>query len=347
MSKPLRIGFVGAGGIARFQATKLKEIPGVEIPVVADVSDQSLAEFQKVIPGVQSVKNWKSLVAMKDLDAVSVCTPNKLHFAPTVAALKAGKHVIVEKPMAMNAREAKAMVDTAAKARRLLMIGFQWRFTPAAQLLRKRVAAGDFGDILYVRCQALRRRGIPNWGVFGRKDLQGGGPMIDIGVHILEMAHCVIGAPKPLSASGSCHTYIGDKKSAVLSQWPNWDHKTYTVEDLAVGFIRFQGGASLVIESSFAAHIEKDVFNIQIMGTKAGATFEPLQIFTDAGGYMWNQTPAFPGNQDGFAYKMRHFVDCIRDGKPCEAPGRDGWAVQQMLDGIYASAAQHREVKIA
>ncbi len=346
MTRPIRIGFIGAGGIARQQAELLKKVPGAEVVAAADVRQAALDQFKTKFNPTHVFRDWKRLLALPGLDAVSVCTPNKQHCAPTIAALKAGKHVLVEKPMAMNAREARAMVAAARKAGRLLQIGFQWRFTPAAQFLRQRVASDSFGDILYVRCQALRRRGIPSWGVFGRKDLQGGGPMIDIGVHILEMAHFIIGAPPPLSASAACHTYLGNRKPAALCSWGTWDHKTYTVEDLAVGFIRFAGGGSLVIESSFAAHIEKDVFTLQIMGAKGGATFDPLQIFTDDRGYMLNSTPAFAGSWDGFEYKLRHFVECARDGKKCEAPGEDGLAVQQMLDAIYRSASVKHEVRV-
>jgi predicted dehydrogenase len=170
--------------------------------------------------------------------------------------------------------------------------------------------------------------------------------MIDIGVHILEMAHFIIGAPRPVSASASCYTYIGDTKPKAICNWGAWDYKTYTVEDLAVGFVKFANGGSLVIESSFAAHIEKDVFTIQIMGTKGGCTYDPLQIFSDDHGVMMNMTPAFAGSGDCFEYKMRHFVECVRDGRKCEAPGEDGLAVQQILDAIYKSAGVKREVRV-
>ncbi len=346
MAKRLRIGFVGVGGIARYQIGLFQKIPGVEVVAAADVSADALAKVKEQFSIGHVTTDWRELVRMKNVDAVSVCTPNKLHAAPTIAALKAGKHVLVEKPMAMNAKEAAAMVAAGRKARRLLQIGFQWRFTPAGQLLMKQRAAGKFGKILYVRCQALRRRGIPNWGVFGQKSLQGGGPMIDIGVHILEVAHAVMGSPRPVTARGSCYTYLGNRKSEALCAWDNWDHKTYTVEDLAVGFLKFADGASLVIESSFAAHIEKDVFTFQIMGTKGGATMDPLKLFGDDSGYMLTSEPAFAGTWDAFDRKLRHFVDCVRDGKRCEAPGEDGLAVQQMLDAIYRSAELDREVVI-
>lgn len=346
MAKTVKIGFIGAGGIGRYQMEKLSKMAGVEIVAAADVTQASL-DMVKEKYGVQKLfTDWKKMLALKELDAVSVCTPNGMHCAPTVAALKAGKHVLVEKPLAMNATEGAQMVAAAKASKKLLQIAFQWRFSPAAQFLRKQVQSGKLGDILYVRCQALRRRGIPNWGVFGRKDLQGGGPMIDIGVHILEVAHYVMGAPTPVAARGACHTYLGNKKSEALTAWDNWDYKTYTVEDLATGYISFKNGASLVIESSFAAHIEKDVFSFQIMGTKGGANFDPVQVYTDDNGYMTNVQPAFLGNWDMFEYKMKHFVECIRDGKKCDATGEDGLQVQKMLDAIYASSEQKKEIII-
>lgn len=344
---PIRIGFIGTGGIARYQMSLLAKIPNVELVAAADVNEDTLEQVKKEF-GIQKLyKDWTKVVAHDDLDAVSVCTPNGMHCAPTVAALKSGKHVMVEKPLAMNAKEGQQMVDAAKKSKKLLQIAFQWRFTHQAQMLRKAFDDGQFGKILYVRCQAMRRRGIPNWGVFGRKELQGGGPMIDIGVHILEAAHYAIGSPKPIAASGQTYTYLGNKKSDTQSMWPNWDYKTYNVEDLAVGFIRFDNGATLTIESSFVAHMKENEFhNIQIMGTEGGGTYNPAEIFTDHAGYMMNMTPAFMHSVDGFHFKMQHFVDCIRGKAKCMATGEDGLMVQKMLDGIYQSAAAGKEVVI-
>jgi len=346
MSTKVRLGFIGAGGIAQFQMSKLKTLPDGVIIAVADINTAGLEKVKKEFGVEKTFTDWKELLKVKDLNAVSVCTPNKLHCAPTVAALNAGLPVLVEKPMAMNAREAAQMVAAAKKNKKLLQIGFQWRFTPVAQMLRKQVQSGSLGDIVYVRVQALRRRGIPNWGVFGRKELQGGGPMIDIGVHLLEMAHYVIGSPMPTSALGSCYTYLGDKKSDTMCIWPNWDYKTYSVEDLAIGMLKFKNGATMVIESSFAAHIEKDVFGVQIMGTKGGATSDPPKIYTVHNGYMMNMEPAYMGDQDAFVFKLKHFVDCVRGDAECLAPGEDGLMVQKMLDGIYKSSTAGKEVKI-
>lgn len=347
MNKKVRIGFIGTGGIANFQATQLKKFGDVEIVAACDVQAEPLRRFAQAFEVQHTFDDFRKLVKLPDLDAVSVCTPNYLHKEPTVAALRAGKHVLVEKPMAMNAREAQVMVDVSREARRRLAVGFQYRFSSTAQLLAQAVQRGEFGRILYIRAQALRRRGIPSWGVFGRKELQGGGPLIDIGVHILEMAHYIAGKPRPVAASGVAYRYLGDKPPSAAAPWGAWYHKTYTVEDLAVGLLRFEGGTALTIESSFAAHIEKDLFTITIMGEKAGCTTDPMQVFKDEMGAMFTMTPVFVGNADAFEAKMRDFIECVKDPKrPSSAPGEDGVAIQKMLDAIYRSAELGREVPI-
>ncbi len=346
--KKVRVGFIGAGGIARYYMNLFSKMDDVELVAAADISDAALKAVgeQNKIPHV--FKDYKDLIKRRDVDAVAVCTPNYAHMQPTIDALNAGKHVIVEKPMAMSAEEAAKMVAAGKKSKKVLVIGFQYRYTAAAQMIKRSIDEGQFGKILYARCQALRRRGIPNWGVFTRKDLQGGGPMIDIGVHIIEVAHYLMGSPKPVSAFGSTYTYIGDKRekaTKVACGWPNWDYKNYTVEDLAVGLVKFDNGATLSVEASFAAHIEKDVFSFAIMGEKGGAQFEPPMIFKDEAGTMVNLTPSFLPGVDAFSLKMRDFIDCVKTGKEPQAPGEHGLMVQMILDGVYRSAETGREVR--
>jgi predicted dehydrogenase len=347
-SKKLRIAFIGSGAIAGHHMDFLSKMNDVEIVALADISEPAMARYvdRFKVPKDNCFTDYKQMLAKVQPDAVSVCTANGLHAAATIAALKAGAHVLVEKPMAMNAKDAQAMVDTAHKQKRKLVIGFQQRYSANSMMLRRSVASGRFGKIMYVRCQALRRRGIPNWGVFGRKDLQGGGPMIDIGVHILEVAHFVMGSPRPIAASGNTWTYMGNKKSDVASMWPNWDYKSYTVEDLAVGQIRFDNGAILSIEASFAAHIPQDVMNFSIMGEKSGATWDPAVIYHDDDGYMLNSTPGYLPAINFFEKKMRNFVEHALYNKPTMAPAEHGLMVQKMLDGVYASAEHGGEVKI-
>jgi predicted dehydrogenase len=344
--KPFKLGLIGAGGIAHAHVNSIKKVAGVEVVAAADVSEKALANMKEKF-GVRTYGDYKEMLAKeKDLDAVSVCTPNGLHAENTIAALNAGKHVIVEKPMAMNAAQGQAMVDAAKKAGKQLVVGFQYRFDGKTRVIKQQIDAGVFGKPLYVRCQALRRRGIPNWGVFGRKDLQGGGPMIDIGVHVMEMAHYVLGSPRPIAASGNTWTYLGNKPMEALTGWANWDYKTYTVEDLAVGLIRFENGAMLSIEASFAAHIEKDIWNFTLMGEKGGASWDPCEIYKDEHGYMFNEKPHYVGGGDIFDAKMRHFVEVCRDGATNVSSGEHGLMVQKMLDGVYGSAEKGGEVTI-
>lgn len=344
--KKLRVAIIGAGGISNAHTEHYQKFEDVEIVGACDVSDANLKKFSQKHGITALFSDWKSMLKEARPDAVSVCTPNGVHLQPTVDALNAGCHVLVEKPLALNATEGQKMIDVAKKNKKHLVIGFQHRFDGRTQMLKRAVDEGLFGKILYVRVQALRRRGIPNWGVFGRKDLQGGGPLIDIGVHVLEMAHYAIGSPEPAAATGSIFTFLGNKPSDVASQWPGWDHENYTVEDLAVGHIRMKTGTVIHIESAFAAHIEKDQWTFQIFGEKGGATYDPTTIFHDQAGMMLNATPAFIPKVEVFPHKMRHFVDVCLYGRPSEAPAEHGLMVQKMLDAIYHSAESGKEVLI-
>jgi len=348
--KKLRIAVIGCGGISETQIKALKNFPDVELVGAMDTAPARLKLMEENYGFKNLYTDWKKMLKEVQADAVTICTPNGLHVEPTVDAAAAGCHVIVEKPMAMNVEECHKMIDACKKAGKKLMVGFQYRFHPNTDFLVRAREDGRFGKVMFVKCQALRRRGIPNWGVFGQKKLQGGGPMIDIGVHVIEMAHYVMGQPDPVAASANVWTYLGDKKSDVISQWPNWDFKTYTVEDLAIGQIRFENGAILQIEASFAAHIEKDVWNFTLMGDKGGCQWEPPMIFTDRAGTMVNEIPAFVGPKGDFPYmfnaKLRNFVDgCLHDA-PLKAPGEAGLAVQKILDGVYRAAEAGKEVPI-
>ncbi len=345
------VGIIGTGGIAHQHATHLKKLSGVELVCGADINEKTLHAFKDQHGLARVYADYHAMLSAETaLDAVCVCTPNLEHAPATIAALTAGKHVLVEKPMAMDATGCRAMIAAAKAAGRQLVVGFQHRFDGRTQLIRRQVDEGAFGAVLHARCQALRRRGIPNWGVFGRQELQGGGPLIDIGVHVIEMAHYCMGSPPPVAASGSAWTYLGNQPSAVESAWKGWDWQTYNVEDLAVGLIRFANGATLSIEASFAAHIDKDVWNFSLMGERGGASWDPPLVSTDQHGHMFNLTPAFVPNQGWdaqWAEKMRHFVEVCRDARANLAPGEAGLMVQEMLDGVYRSAASRQEVRWA
>ncbi|MHC4983105.1 MAG: Gfo/Idh/MocA family protein [Planctomycetota bacterium] len=345
--RKLRLGVIGVAGIAGMQLQSLRHRKDVEYVAVCDINEEAMASKKQEYGFQQTYTNWKEMFAKAELDAVSICTPNYLHYEPTIDALEAGCHVMVEKPLAMNVQEGQAMVDTAKKVGRQLVIGFQWRFNPKTQMIKRAVEARSLGRIIYARVWALRRRGIPNWGMFVRKDLQGGGPMIDIGVHAIEMAHYAMGLPKPVAASGAAYTYVGNKPSdAVECVWPGWDHKNYTVEDLATGYVRFQNGATMTIEASFAAHMGQRGLDFTLMGTKGGANWAEPKLFYDRHGYMLDATPAYLPPNEMFKVKMDNFVDCALYGKSNCAPGEHGLMIQKILDAIYKSAETRQEVAI-
>jgi predicted dehydrogenase len=340
--KTFRVGLIGAGGIARTHADHYKQIPGVEVIAAADIVAKNLDIMKDKFGVAELYADWKDMLAQSELDAVSICTPNYLHYQPTLDALNAGLHVMIEKPLAMNATEGQAMRDLARKKGLVCTIAFQHRFEAATQMIKRAVDAGTLGDIMVAKVHAMRRRGIPNWGVFGQKKLQGGGPMIDIGVHAMEMTHYAMGSPKPIGAMGMCWTYMGNKKSNVASMWPNWDYKTYDVEDLCVGHVRFDNGAVMQVEAMFAGHIgpDQEGMKFELMGTKGGASKVPPALFYDKDGTMINAAPAFLPKTNIWTVKMKNFVDACRKGATDKAPVEHGLMIQKMMDAIYASAGQ-------
>ena len=348
----LRLAFIGTGGISAAHIQAYQRLPEFEIVAGCDIRPERLEWFRQQ-PGCQKAavyEDYRQMLKKERLDAVDVCTPNGVHAPATIAALEAGCHVMVEKPMAMNPAECQKMCNAAEKAGKILAVGFQYRYHPSTEMCLRAFQEGLLGEILYVKVQAMRRRGVPNWGVFGQKALQGGGPMIDIGVHMIESAHCAIGQPRPVAATGRTWTFLGDKPSQVVSRWPNWDYKSYTVEDLCVGQVRFADGSLMEVESAFCSHLEEDTAHWEIMGTKGGFSTATGTLFHDLAGTMDNSTAAYlpphPSPTD-FVSKLGDFLSAIQNGTPLHASGEEGMAVQKIIDGLYRSAEkQGKEVSI-
>jgi len=343
--KTLRVGIIGTGGIAQTHLEGYKHTEGVEVVAACDVREQAARETAQKwnIPCVYT--DYRKMLKEQKLDLVSVATPNAFHMAPTVAALKAGVHVLCEKPIAMNAREGAIMCAAAKKARRILDIGLNCRFIPGNQMLKKFILSGELGRIYYVRVQALRRRGIPGWGVFIRKDMSGGGPLIDIGVHQLDLALWLMGHPEPVSVTGNAYCVFGKRKN-VFAPWGEWDPRKYTVEDMAAGMVRFRNGATLTLEASWAAHIEHDVWNVSLMGTEGGASTAPLRMFKERKKTLLDVSPAQVPDAKSHTEEIRALARAIRAGGPAPVPGEQALMVTRILDGIYLSAKTGREVRL-
>lgn len=282
MTNKLRVGIVGSGGIAQAVhiPNYLKCTDRVEIVAVTDVATERAKEAAEKFSIPHYFSTIEDMLQGVELDAVSVCTPNKFHAGCAITALNAGCHVLCEKPPAMTVEEAQAMADAAQAAGKYLTYGFHYRHSANVAALKRFIDAGEFGDIYAGTAIALRRRGIPGWGVFTNKELQGGGPLIDIGVHMLDTALYLMGYPEPESVSGVTYQKLGTKKGVGL--FGQWDYENFTVEDMARGFIRFKNGATLILDTAFAVNVQKnEEMQVKLMGDLGGADVFPLSIYQE------------------------------------------------------------------
>jgi len=345
--KKLGVGIIGSGGIAQgAHMPAFAALPDVEMLAVCDVSKTARESAAEKFGVPNQFEDWAPMLAMDEIDIVSVCTPNTYHFQPTMDALKAGKHVLVEKPMAISVAEAKKMGAAAKKAGRKLMIGQTCRFNPQSKAMKDFMDSGAVGDVYYARAMALRRRGIPGWGAFTSKELSVGGPVFDIGVHILDLTLWLMGFPQPVSVSGSVSAHIGTRPGPQVAGMGNWDPKKYGVEDFGVGYVRFKNGASLVLEASWALNIAEDVFSTMICGTKGGLQSSPLKLIREEFGGLTVASPEILSGNSGHNEEIRAFVECIQKDLPEPVPAEEAIITQRILDGIYASSQSGTEVKV-
>ncbi len=351
MSGKIKIGFVGAGGIA----------VGCHMPALAAMADRceltavcdSNEEKAKTAAEKFEIKNvfktHQEMLSGSDLDAVIVATPNRFHIEPTIDSFRAGKHVLCEKPLATNGQDARAMCAAARKAGKILHVGLQTRFSGPAQFLKGFIDDGEMGPIYFARAQALRRRGVPGWGSFIDKNEQGGGPLIDIGVHLLDLTLWMMGYPKPVSASGQTWNKLGTNP-ALYNGFGDYDRSKFTVEDFAVGFIRFDNGAVVSLEASFMGNCDGNPYQAQFFGEKAGAFIkpyeadEPLKIFSEDNKRLLNIVPANIAKvENAHAASAAAFLTSIEEGKPSQVPGENGMTLNAIFDAMYKSAETGRE----
>lgn len=353
MAKKLKIGIIGTGGISQScHMPGYASIPEeCEMVAFCDVNEKSLKEAAEKFGVTTTYTKVEDLLADKSIDAVSVTTPNALHCPQTVAALKAGKHVLCEKPLAMNALEAKQMCRAAADTGKILQVALQSRFGGPAKFMKDFIDNGHMGEIYYARAKALRRRGVPHWGVFIDKEKQGGGPLIDIGVHILDLTLYFMGYPKPVSASGKTWDTLG-KDPSLVNFFGDYDRKKFTVEDFAVGQIKFDNGAVVTLESSFMANMEGDPFESQLFGTKAGAIVntwgsDPIRIFKEMDQQYFTLKPEnIPNVASSYTAEVQAFVRAITNGEPSPVAGENGLILNAIFDALYKSSETGTEQKV-
>ena len=364
--KKLKIGIVGCGEIA-----KGKHLPALtahsdkcEIVAFCDIIEERAvyAAEKYGTPDAKVYTDHRELLKDPEIDVVHVLTPNVAHCEITVNALNAGKHVMCEKPMAASTEDAKKMIDAWKKSGKKFTIGYQNRFRPEVQALKQACEAGELGDIYYGKAHAVRRRAVPTWGVFPNKALQGGGPLIDIGTHALDLTLWMMDNYEPERVMGSVYHKLGNLPEAVIGNaWGPWDPETFEVEDSAMGFVKMKNGATIVLEASWALNItDSREASTTVCGTKAGGEIfsgmsypeNKLIISRSRFGQQMDETISKEGAVAYFGptstppaiLECEQWLNCIlNDTDPVVRP-EQAFAVTQILEAIYRSAECGHEV---
>ena len=330
-------------------AEAIRSVAGAILHACADADDERRVAFRKDYTPKKIYADYHELLKDGDVDAVIICLPNFLHFPASLAALESGKHVLCEKPPAMNAAEMKVLREEAAGRDLVYYFGRQFRFTPAMRAAKSLIEEGRLGEIYHAKATFVRSRGIPVGigGWFTDKKRSGGGAVIDIGVHALDDVWYLMGTPRPISVDAQVF-----RNFAHLVKVPVFD-----VEDSAYGFIRFDNGAVVHLEASWAGNLTDDIpprqyfgresCNSVLYGTKASVRLSPLALFEDQGGDL--VTVPLEGKQDevnGFQLQLRNFIDAINGRAKAINNADQAVALMEMIDGIYSSSNLGREVPI-
>jgi predicted dehydrogenase len=355
--KIYQVGIVGCGGIANGKhLPALSRLPQVEIVAFCDIvlerAEKAAAEYGT--PEAQVFTDYRDLVALPELDVIHVLTPNKSHAPISIAALESGKHVMCEKPMAKSAADAKAMVEAARRTGKKLTIGYQSRHRSDSMYLKKLIDDGELGEIYYAKAHAIRRRAVPTWGVFLNEDEQGGGPLIDIGTHALDLTLWEMNNYAPASVVGKTYRKLADRENAA-NAWGPWDPKQFTVEDSAFGFITMKNGATIVLEASWALNsLDVAEATTTLCGTEGGADMKDgLRINGEKNGRTYVFKPdlaaggvAFYGASELKPYELEaeRFYQAIEtDTDPVVLP-EQAFVVTQILEAIYTSSKTGKPV---
>ena len=355
-----RIGIIGCGAIGTVHAKSAKAA-GLEVAGVWDVDPERgplLAQEHKKCTAYDSLESLLS----SDIDAVAIGVPNNVHRDCAIAAIKAGKHVLLEKPMAMSVAECDEVIAAheAAGAGHVLQLGFVCRGLPTAVAVKEMVDNGEFGEIYHVKCSIYRHRGIPGLGGwFTTKALSGGGPLIDLGVHVLDLAMHLTGNHEPVRASGHTVSYFGAPIENYLYEemWagpPNFDG-VFDVEDGAVALIRFANGMTLELNVTWAVNLPDDLLpsGIAVLGRESGCFFElfgkELNVASEKDGQLTKSKPKFKCHDvevEAWKRQYEQFIAAVEDGVSPHADGAAGRRVQSLIEAIYRSSEAQAEVEV-
>lgn len=343
----LKIGVVGAGNIARFgHLPAYKECENAVPVAIADINYERAQATAKEFGIGKVYHSVEEMIANEDIDAVDICTWNNGHAPVCIAAAKAHKHVLCEKPLSMDMKSALEMEKAVKEAGITFMLAVPSRFGYENMYLRELYEKGEFGDVYFGRTANVRRRGTPT-GWFTDKKTSGGGPVIDIGIHCIDAAWYLMGNPKPVRVSANVFNKIGDYQTKGVTRWQGTkcpDNK-FDCEDSGAGTIHFENGAILQFEASWAINAPEKSETL-ICGTKAGASVSPLVIYGERNGYLSTDAVTVNNKNDKFKLEITHFADCVLNNKPTKYPMSQAIDMQRMLMGIYESAEKGKEVSL-
>lgn len=346
--RKMKIGIIGTGGVARIlHLPGIKKLNNVEVIAAADTREEAASSFAKDFGIPHVFRDYRHILEMKEVDIVDICTPNCFHHPITIDSLNAGKHVICEKPIAINVEQVKEMIAAAKKNRKKLMSIQHHRFRPEVQRIKSMILEGVLGDMYFARAHALRRRGVPTSITFIKKSVAGGGPMFDIGVHILDLTYWLMGCPGVKSVTGMIVRKLAGQKD-IRGDFGEWDRSVYDVEDFAAGFIKFKNGSALNLETSFLLNMsEKEIFNTQIFGTKGGLSLpwgrSPEIYMEKEGIHLTTQITGAP-EVSMHGEQIRAFVKSVMEDKSVPVPPEESLEVIRIIESIYLSARTGKEI---
>ncbi|OBR64272.1 oxidoreductase [Paenibacillus oryzae] len=351
--KKIKVGVIGTGSISAMHLNAYQKNEQVVLYGVCDLNEERAKAAAEKYGASKVYTDYRDLLADPEVEAVSICTWNNSHAEISIAAVEAGKHVLVEKPLCRTVEEALAVQRAVQESGKILQVGFVRRYDNNAALLRELVQDGEFGDIYYAKASSLRRLGNPG-GWFADVERSGGGPLIDIGVHAIDLCWYLMGKPKPVSVSANTYRKLGNRsniKHLSFYKAADFDAGLNTVEDMANALIRFQNGASLMVDVSFTLHNKKDEASIKLYGDKGGFEVDPeVLIVGEKNNTIINSVPQT--DQPGFHFdsafqnEIDHFIEAIMNGTQPLSPVEDGVEIMKILCGIYESAARGEEVKL-
>jgi len=350
MSK-LKIGVIGAGSISDVHLQSYRQHPGAEIYAICDLNAERAQAKASAYGASKTFTDYRELLALPEIDAVSVCTWNNTHAEIAIAALQAGKHVLVEKPLCKTVEEALRVERAVRESGKVLQVGFVRRYASNTQILKQFIDQNELGNIYYAKASCLRRLGNPG-GWFADEERSGGGPLIDLGVHVIDICWYLMGRPKVKSVSGNTYRKLGNRsnvKHLSFYKAADYDASRNTVEDAANALIRFDNGASLMVDVSFTLHAKKDELYVKLYGDRGGAELEPeLALVMERNDTILNVAPQVDNASfdfaQAFASEIGHFLAAARGERETLSPVEDGVEMMKILCAIYESAALGKEI---